>query len=284
MNKLALLLIFVFAQGCAQKAQYGLLNVRGEFPSKLKEVSGLAIDRKNIWVIEDSGNKEEIYRVNKSGKIIKSIKVNHAKNKDWEDLAMDKTGNLYIGDFGNNNNDREDLAIYKVRKSELGKKEANAEKIEFSYPEQKEYPPKKDSLLFDTEGFFHWKDSLYIFTKNRTRPYSGESLIYRIPDDEGKYEAEFLGALFLCDNQDSCSVTAADISSDGNTIALLGYGTIFLLTDFDLPNIKKAKVQVIDLQYLSQLECIGFLDAKTLLLADEENRDLGRKLYTYRID
>ncbi|MEZ4809482.1 MAG: hypothetical protein R2819_03915 [Allomuricauda sp.] len=284
MNKFALLLVLVFVQGCAQKTKYGLLNPMGTFPSKLKEVSGLEIGNDNIWVIQDSGNKDEVYKVNSSGKIINSVKIGHAKNEDWEDLAMDNVGNLYIGDFGNNNNTRKNLTIYKVQKSELGKKEAHSKKITFNYPEQKEFPPKKDSLLFDTEGFFHWKDSLYIFTKNRTRPYTGETLIYRVPDTEGDYVAEFLGPLFLCDRQDNCSVTGADISADGKTIALLGYGTIFLLTEFEFPNLDQAKVQVIDLQYLSQIESISFKDANTLLLADEEYKDVGRKLYSYKMD
>ena len=283
MNKFALLL-FVFVQGCAQKPHYGLLNPMGKFPSELKEVSGLEIGDDNIWAIQDSGNKNEVYKVSPSGKIIKSIKIGHAKNEDWEDLAMDNEGNLYIGDFGNNNNTRKNLTIYKVQKSELGKKEANSKKITFKYPEQRDFPPKKDSLLFDTEGFFHWKDSLYIFTKNRTRPYTGETMIYRIPDSEGDYNAEFLGPLLLCGKQDNCSVTGADISADGKIIALLGYGTIFLLTEFEFPNLGQAKVQVIDLQYLSQIESISFKDANTLLLADEEYKDIGRKLYSYKID
>lgn len=283
MNKIALIFLLVIAQACAQKTYMGNLEKLGKFPSKLKEVSGLEVTPNgNIWVIEDSGNKDEIYRVDKDGDIKESLKIDHAKNRDWEDLTVDTKGNLYIGDFGNNKNTREDLVIYKIPEDEMDKKEPNADKIEFFYPQQKDFPPKKDSLYFDTEGFFHLDDHLYIFTKNRTRPYSGKTLIYRVPDKEGEYEAEFLGSLFLCGDQDHCSVTSADISPDGKTIALLSYGFAFLLTDFSTPDFTKSSIKIIDLQTDTQIESICFYDDNTLLIADEENNRGGRKLYQYR--
>ncbi|MFC4221002.1 hypothetical protein [Flagellimonas marina] len=285
MNRFFLFLILVVAQACAQKTHYGKLSHLGDFPSKLKEVSGMAIHSGDIWVVEDSGNKDKIYKIDQKGSITKSLKIDHAKNEDWEDLAMDIEGNLYIGDFGNNANRRKNLTIYRVSRAQLKKKEPNAEKIEFRYPEQKDFPPQKDSLLFDTEGFFHWKDHLYIFTKNRTRPYSGETLIYRVPDEEGEYDAELLGSITLCKSQDHCSVTGADISADGKTIALLGYGFIFLVTDFELPNFDSASIQIIDFDSNTQTESIGFLNEKTLLIADEKNKTTGGgKLYSYSID
>jgi WD40 repeat protein len=272
-------------QACAQRTYLGELEDLGKFPSKLKEVSGLQVTEDGkIWVIEDSGNKDQIYRVNNDGKILESLKVDHAKNKDWEDLTMDVDGNLYIGDFGNNGNGREDLVIYKVSNDEMDKKKPNADKIEFNYPQQKDFPPQKDSLYFDTEGFFHLNDHLYIFTKNRTRPYSGNTLIYRVPDKEGEYEAEFLGSLFLCADQHHCSVTSADISPNGNTIALLSYGFVFLLTDFSVPDLTKASIKIIDLKTDTQVESICFANNNTLLIADEENRFGGRKLYELKLD
>lgn len=285
MNKIVFAFILIALQACAQKSYLAQLDPMGKFPSKLKEVSGMEITQDGeIWVIEDSGNKDHVYLVDQEGDIKKSLEIDHAKNEDWEDLAMDNNGNLYIGDFGNNGNDRKNLVIYKVHKDEMGKKEPNAEKIEFKYPEQKEFPPKKENLYFDTEGFFHLDDHLYIFTKNRTRPYSGKTWIYRVPDKEGDYKAEFLGDLFLCSDQDHCSVTGADISPDGKTIALLSYGYIFLLTDFDAPNFTNASIKIIDINTPTQTESICFVDNRTLFIADEQNNHGGRKLYRLDID
>lgn len=238
----------------------------------------------NLWVIEDSGNKDHIYKVNQKAEVLYSLKIDHAKNVDWEELTTDSLGNLYIGDFGNNANERKDLVIYKVDSLQLTKKEPNAKKIAFAYPEQKDFPPKKDSLYFDTEGMIHWQDHLYIFTKNRTRPYSGKTFVYRIPDEEGSYVAEFLGALFLCEDQNHCSVTSADISPDGTTIALLSYGKLFLLNSAALSNIPETKVRTIELNQVTQIESVCFLDNKTVMIADEQNRFGGRKLYKFQLD
>lgn len=283
MKKVAFLFVLIIAQACAQIAPYGKLEPLGKFPSKLKEVSGIEVSSSGtVWAIQDSGNEDEIYQLDRTAKLLQSLKIDHAKNQDWEDLALDDNGNLYIGDFGNNANERKNLTIYKVPQSELGKKKPNAKKIAFHYPDQKNFPPEKDSLYFDTEGFFHLDGHLYIFTKNRTRPYSGKTLIYRVLDTEGEHTAEPLGSLFLCGDQDRCSVTGADISPDGNTIALLSYGLVFLLTDFELPDLSKASIKTIDLNCQTQIESISFLDDTTLLIADERNKHGGGNLYQYR--
>ena len=273
------ILLLLFFQGCAQKARFGSMLYQGSFPSKLKEVSGMEIEKDRIWVIEDSGTQDKVYLINRKAQILKELKIDNAKNEDWEDLALDKSGNLYIGDFGNNLNKRKRFTIYKVSYSELNEKEPKAEKIRFRYPEQKNFPPKKDSLLYDTEGFFHWNDSLYIFTKNRTRPYTGQTLLYRVPDEKGTYNAQLITQIELCKDQDKCSVTGADISPDGKTIALLSYGFVFLITDFQFSNPHDFKIETIDLKYTSQTESISFLDQNTLLIADEETKSGGRNLY-----
>ena len=83
------------------------------------------------------------------------------------DITKDKKGNIYIGDFGNNANERKDLCIYKVAKNELSKENAVSEyKIFFSYPEQTEFPPKKKEMFYDVEGFFEYKNHFYLFSLN----------------------------------------------------------------------------------------------------------------------
>lgn len=282
---LFLSLLALSSLGCAQRVHYLQLQPFGSFPEKLGEVSGIArADRGNFWVIQDSGNPDEVHLVDSTARLIKSLKVDNAKNRDWEELALDPQGNLYIGDFGNNANERKDLTIYKISAKELGKAAPKAEKIEFTYPQQKDFPPPKDSRYYDTEGFFHHGEGLYIFTKNRTRPYDGKTLIYRLDDRPGKQTARYLGALFLCGDKDQCSVTAADISPDGRTIALLGYGLLFLVRDFQLSDFSTAEIQIYDLRSRTQLESVLFQDENTLILADEENKYGGRKLYRLTID
>lgn len=265
---------------------YGQLKVITDIPSSLKENSGIQSYAENsIWLIEDNGNKDEIYKVNFKGKISKKFKVKNAKNSDWEDLAKDHNGNLYIGDFGNNGNGRKNLAIYKVPNPELEKGDKiEAEKISFSYPEQKKFPPKKQNHYYDAEAFFHWNGFLYIITKNRTRPYNGKALIYKVPDTKGKYKATLVGEFIICKDQNTCSVTGADISSDGKTIALLTYGYLILITDFSFDDFSKGKQQQIDLEVRTQLEAVCFKNDSTLLISDEKSHLQGGNLYQFDLN
>ena len=282
-NMLSILISICFLYGCNN---YGQLKVLTDLPSSLEENSGIqSYDINSFWTIEDGGNKDVIYKVNFKGKISKKFKVKNAKNNDWEDLAKDLNGNLYIGDFGNNGNGRKNLAIYKVPNPELEKGDKiEAEKISFSYPEQKKFPPKKQNHYYDAEAFFHWNGFLYIITKNRTRPYNGKALIYKVPDTKGKYKATLVGEFIICKDQNTCSVTGADISSDGKTIALLTYGYLILITDFSFDDFSKGKQQQIDLEVRTQLEAVCFKNDSTLLISDEKSHLKGGNLYQFDLN
>ena len=58
---------------------------------------------------------QKSFAVNREGKVLGVFKVEGAEANDWEAIATDRQGNLYIGDFGNNRNTRRDLIIYQVR-------------------------------------------------------------------------------------------------------------------------------------------------------------------------
>lgn len=275
-----LLFLAFFLQSCAN---YGQLNFIEKLPSKLEENSGLvSYADSSVWVIEDSGNSNAIYKVNFKGDIIKKIDVKDAKNIDWEDLSKDKNGNLYIGDIGNNKNKRKSLAILKLPNPEIEKGDKiDAEVIQFNYPEQQKFPPKQDKLLYDGEAFFHYEDYLYIFTKNRTRPFTGETLLYKIPDRKGNYEATLIDKIKLCTSWDTCSVTSAAISPNGKTIVLLGYGKLWVFTNFSIDALQKGNIKEIDLGIRTQLESVCFTNNKTILLSDEVRKKTGGNLYSY---
>ncbi len=283
MNKVFSLVLGFLAVSCAN---YGQLNYVTQLPERLKENSGMAvIDSTGVWFIADNGNKDVLYKVDKNGTLLKELKVKDAKNKDWEDLANDKQGNVYIGDFGNNQNKRTGLVIYKVPNPSIEKGEKiTAESIRFSYPEQTEFPPKKEQRHFDAEAFFYYKNALYIITKNRAEPFNGRAFIYKVPATKGNYEATLVGSFITCQETSKCRVTAADISPNGQTIALLGYGNLWVFTHFKWDDFSKGKMQTIDLKSKTQLEALSFINNKTLLLSDEKMGPTGRNLYSYTLD
>lgn len=282
MTRLSFLLVQILLVGCNN---YGQLTIVTDLPEKLSENSGIVqFGQESAWFIEDNGNKDNIYKVDFNGEIQKVLEVKNAKNNDWEDLTSDEHGNLYIGDFGNNDNHRKNLAIYRLPNPEIepGDK-IDAERIEFQYPEQKEFPPKKKELVYDSEAFFYFKGYFYIFTKNRSHPFTGKVSIYRVPLEVGQHNATLLGEITTCEDWDTCQVTSADISPDGKTVVLLGYGKLWTLTDFSDDSFFEGKLAEIDLGVRTQLESVCFKNETTLLLSDEVRDKEGGMLYTYSL-
>lgn len=278
-----LIFLIVLFQNCTN---YGQLEYISELPQKLKENSGIvSYSKDTAWIIEDKGNSDTLYKVDFNGNIIQQFDVKNAKNRDWEDLTKDSSGDLYIGDFGNNDNTRKDLAILKLPNPENEKGDKiNAKFIKFNYPEQKEFPPKKSNLFYDAEAFFHHKGYLYLFTKNRTNPFTGETLIYCIPDKPGTYNAKLMGKINLCNDWDTCKVTASAISPNGKTIVLLGYGKLWKITDFQINSLEKGTIKEIDLGIRTQLESVCFTSNNTLLLSDEARAGTGCNLYFFNLN
>jgi len=253
---------------------------------KLKEASGVEVSSASdlIWILEDSGNKNNIYGVNADGKIQQTIKIENASNVDWEDLTSDKAGNLYIGDFGNNDNERKDLCIYKINAGDLQQDVTNSSgKISFYYPEQTEFPPKKSALFYDAESFFEHDGSFYIFTKNRSKGFDGSVSLYKIPNQEGNHEAQLLGKFQACNIYKKCAITSADISPDGKTVAILSASRVYLLTNFSPDNFLSGTTEEFELPDVTQKEGICFKDNETLLIVDEKDKKTGGNLYEIKI-
>jgi hypothetical protein len=254
-------------------------------PENLEETSGVEITAKSdlIWTLEDSGNKPELYALDKSGKIVHTLKIQDALNNDWEDLASDNEGNLYIGDFGNNDNGRHDLAIYMINVHDLNKDSAPIfKRFSFFYPEQTGFPPKKREKFYDAEAFFVYKNSFYVFTKNRSMEGS-DSRLYRIPAIEGNHPATLVGTFQTCDSFRKCAITGADISNDGKKIALLSNQKVWLIEKFKNDAFLNGKVREIDLGNQSQLEGVCFKNNSKLYLVDERDKHTGGKLYELKL-
>jgi hypothetical protein len=251
-------------------------------PKNLKEVSGITYTPNTnlIWTLEDRGNENKIYGIDSNGAIHKTLTLENTTNVDWEDITQDKNGNLYIGDFGNNDNLRTDLCIYKMDKKSLDEENAApAYKISFSYPEQKDFPPKKDNLFYDVEGFFEYKNNFYLFTKNRSKGFDGTAFVYKIPNSPGSHQAVLVGEFKTCDNYNHCAITSAAISPDASKVVILSHDKVFLFENFKGDNFLKSSRTDLDLNHFSQKEAICFKDNNTLLIADEKTKKIGGKVY-----
>jgi len=264
-----------------------VLTKVANLPPILKETSGLEItENGNLWTIIDS-SMPVLYNINTTtGAINKVVHLNH-KNNDWEDIAKDSEGNFYIGGFGNNKNDRRNLMIYKVPSPDSIKdKVINAELIHFHYSDQKQFPPKASKLNFDMEAMACFGNSIYLFSKNKTKPFTGYTKVYKLPNTPGDYEAQLMDSVFLgAENMYQSWVTAAAMSPDNKTLALLTSNRVILFSCFKDDKFFRGKMKTIELNNFSQKEGLCFINNTELYISDELAFDIvGRNLYHLKLD
>lgn len=246
-----------------EKEKYSIVK-EGKLPICINENSGLvkAWQDGYYWTHNDGGGNPELYMLNAKGQLFDTLEVKNAINVDWEDLAKDSKGSLYIGDFGNNINKRENLSIYK-------RSSMTVEKINFKYLDQTF--EKDEARVFDCEAFFWFNNSLYLFTKSWEK---GKKLtkIYKIPDVVGDYSVPPIDQTIL-----KTPVTGADVSPDGSKFALITYGKIFIYGIENQEINFKKPIKCIKIGK-NQTEAIVFENNNKIVFTNEQ-----RKIYSIEI-
>ncbi len=260
-----------------------VLHEIGDLPKNIKEASGLEMTGgKYLWTHNDGGIPM-LYCLDTLGRFVKSVQLNHP-NKGWEDLTQDEKGNLYVGSFGNNDNNRKDLKIYKLPNIDTNTAYiVNAEVINFKYSDQKDFPPPQSKRNFDMDAFASYKGSLYLFSKNRTKPFTGYTKIYKLSQVAGTHVAQLIDSIYLGKEGAMLNywITGADFSPNGKRLALLSHDYILLIRDFKGDLFSSGKIQKIDLKNFSHKAGICFQTNEKLYIVDELELDiLGGKLYS----
>ena len=255
--------------------------------NKIKEVSGIEFDKAgNLWAINDGGNSAQIHQVENDGKVKKSVTITNARNLDWEDMTQDDFGHFFIGDFGNNDNMRKWLTIYKIENPiDIKGTEAEAEIIKFTFPEHRNFPPKASEKNFDLEAFVFYKRHLYLFSKNRTKPFDGDTNLYKIGDHADNYQASFISNFNTCTtHQKLCWITSAALSPDRNKLVLLDSERLWLFENWQGDDFFSGDAYKIDLGIVTQKEAVTFSDENTIIFTDEEFYGVGRNSYMIKLD
>ena len=254
--------------------------------SAISEPSGLAASRQFVgvyWTHNDSGDSNRIFAVAANGDLIAQYFISNAKAIDWEAIAIDDAGFLYVGDIGNNDNERRDLTVYRVKEPDptaVSDKLAVDRTVRFAYPDQKRFPDP-DQRNFDAEALF-WaprasdgKGTLFLLTKHRS---DLRTVLYRFDDLSGsapitltrvgEYEVGGGSGRF------GGMVTGADATLDGRHLAVLSYHAVFI---FERPNgsdnYLSRPINRIDLEQdvTVQAEAIAW-DGSELLFTNEQRR------------
>ncbi len=251
-----------------------------DLSKKLNETSGLIYYNDHIWTFNDSGGEAEIYKIDsETGEILQTVRLNNAKNTDWEDITHDENY-IYIGDFGNNRGNRKDLRIYKVDKSMIGDgkiEEVPSEIIAFSYNDQTSFIVNNRSNNYDCESLVSFGDSLIIFSKNWV---DGNTRMYKIPKLSGMYKLDPISSFEV-----NGLVTGADYNDEKNALILIGYADrkpyICYFVDFDgqqLGNNKVYKVKLNKMQE-AQTEGICWFNNDIILFSTEQTRVYSQAVF-----
>ena len=117
----------------------------------IAEASGLVASRRYpgiFWVHNDSGNPPAIFAVKKDGSLVREFAV-AAPNVDWEDVAIDDAGHLYLGDLGNNGLKLPIRAIHRLDEPDPNKPAVGPLAVSSTF-----YRFESTAERFDAEGFY----------------------------------------------------------------------------------------------------------------------------------
>ncbi len=200
---------------------------------EIRESSGLVKSRTHedvYWTHNDSGDAPRFFAIDEEGTLLATYHVPDAHHVDWEDVAIDDSGHLYLGDVGNNWSRRRQLSIYQVTEPDpsKGNTEVAVEaRIRFSYADQ-EQSQDRLRMNFDSEAIF-WRDGgLFVFSKDRSDTLTR---LYRLDPENAAHQRVSPIAVFDLGGgvrSFAGNTTAADITPDGRRIALLTYSDIHL--------------------------------------------------------
>ncbi len=249
----------------------------------LKESSGLLLIDGVLWTHNDSGDDAKIYSIPENAPDIdEKVNLTNALNVDWEDIAQDDT-HFYVGDFGNNSGERQDLVIYKAPKSILPE-DTDTEAIRFIFSDQSNFDNSANEHNFDCEAMITQGDHIYIFSKNHV---DKKTKLYQIPKNPAVHIAQMMDEF----NTDGL-ITGADLDQNSNTLCLLGYNKtgdiyesfVWIFYDFTASNFFDGKSKRVDLPIETQVEGIASKGDGTFLLSSEDENSNSPSLYLFNAD
>ena len=184
---------------------------------EIKESSGIIPSRRNpgvFWTVNDGGNPAELFAIDRNGRLLATVGLPDVRNLDFEDLADDEEGRIYIADVGNNEGKRETVFVHRYHEPPVCDQREGL-RSETSW--ELRYPGKP----FDCEALFVWKDRGYLISKRRDLGNAG---LYEF--DLTRQKPQTLRK--IADLPIVAPVTSADISRDGARVAIGTVGGVFL--------------------------------------------------------
>ena len=187
----------------------------------ITEASGIAASRKNpgvLWIHNDSGDSARIYAVSPEGKLRGIYRIEGARCRDWEDIAIGSSPDseydtLYIGDIGDNQARHPSITVYCVREPKVDPNRASVERtigpadvIELVYPDG---PKDAETLLVDPQN-----GDIYVISKREFL-----CRVYRAPYPQSTKKQNILT---LVTRLPWGLAVGGDVSPDGRLVVVRG--------------------------------------------------------------
>lgn len=201
------------APPAGKQVEPGVLLVGKIEHPRLTESSGLIVSRKDpaiFWSHSDGGGRRQVlYAMTRHGQPVAEYRITGAVLEDWEDIAADDQGHLFLGDIGNN--DAKSITIRVHQISEPDTKAAASGIAPVTRSWNLHYP----AAPFDCESLFIWNGDGYLVSKvsNDARAH-----LYRFSLTN---TAPFQTLVLVGEIRIDSPVTGADISRDGNLLGLV---------------------------------------------------------------
>jgi hypothetical protein len=178
---------------------------------------------------------------------------------DWEDIAIDDSGHLYLGDIGNNDAKRDTLRVY-----EIDEPDPHAGAVPVSV--KRMWTLKFPKTPFDCESLFIWKDYGYVVSKVFD---DARAQIFRFPLTAATAPVTLK---LVATTKIKSPVTGADISADGKLLALVAKdGAYVFRIDGDVAVVARTKPHYTALKAEHIEGCCFVPDG---LLVTSENRSI----------
>ncbi|MHA7834906.1 MAG: hypothetical protein ACX94A_10550 [Algiphilus sp.] len=233
----------VLLSGCTVNAAGFVQGVYILNDPELKEISGLApAATGDFWGHNDHGNRARLFRLGRAGQALGRVVVKGSSNLDWEDIGRMPTptgGCLLVGDIGDNLARRDSVHIEFIPEPGAEAREARVSgHLVFRYPDG---PRDAEGIAYDQRD-----RQIYVLSKRETPP-----ALYRLPappdcsgmataEDADPVLAKLVGEVELPPPPMSTFFegsrralgfnlpTGLDITPDGQRMAVLSYGAIFV--------------------------------------------------------
>jgi hypothetical protein len=238
----------------------GTVQLIGKIRSNaIQESSGIVASRTQtnvFWTHNDRGNRASVFAITREGAFLGEFRID-AKNQDWEDIATDSEGNLYIGSIGNNAGLRATLDVLRIPEPKVSTRQKKSGRIPVERTWHLKYPGRR----FDCESLFIQARHGYVISKVHRRE---AATIYRFPlDQRDDVLLEPVAPLPIY-----APVTAADLSADGNWLAVMSVAGLYLFEiGGEVSRAGKAQPQFIQVPKL-QLEAVCFTGDGLLMTAE----------------